>query len=264
MEKKLTKKQLLNAIDKRYKVSGFMLGGYNIFDKEVPGKRTQYQFIGNFTIKKGHYIFNDTEYTDSEELIKAMREYNNTQPFSPDINNPTLLESYRILCALEEYLTSVGFVAGDSYSRQTEYNLLDMYGDVLCSITIEMNNEDSTDTSGTIIRYKSNGSWTESPFYDLKSAIAACNTLLATYVSTSLLIMLNTIKKLTTSRCSELLYKTYNIRTLSVITEDAKKQCIELIEKELTKLKEENDTERSTGENKEGCEGKAAAIEPRN
>lgn len=264
MEKKLTKKQLLSAIDKRYKVSEFMLGHYNIFDKEVPGRRTQHQYVGSFTIKKGHYIFNDTEYTDSEELIKAMREYNNAQPFSPDINNPTFLESYRVLCALEEYLTSVGFVEGDSYSKQTEYNLLDMYGDVLCTVTIEMNNEDGTDTSGTIIRYKSNGSWTESPFYDLKSAIAACNTLLAAYVSTSLLIMLNTIKKLTSSRCSELLYKTYDIRTLSVITEDAKQQCIELIEKELTNLKEENDTDGNSGENQDRHEGKVATVESRN
>ena len=78
----------------------------------------------------------------------------------------------------------------------------------------------------------------EAEFKDLDSAIAACNSIICRYCLGVHAKTTNILNEMTSSRCSQILNKTFDINTLNVYTEDAKAKTIEYLEKELEKLKE--------------------------
>ena len=103
-------KILLDALGERYVVLEHD-GGYCLYDKQRPAKRSNAKYIGKFYISsdKKQYAFNDKYYKDVESLVKAMDDYNATLPFDADIYCPIFKNSYRIEIALHDYLESLGF-----------------------------------------------------------------------------------------------------------------------------------------------------------
>jgi hypothetical protein len=231
-------KVLLDALGERYDVIEHD-GGYCLYDKERPAKRSMHKYIGMFFIStdKKRYSFNDNYYKDVESLVKAMDDYNATLPFDTDIYCPIFKKSYRIEIALFDYLESLGFER--EWGGERRYFKNDCFGQCICDLTVQV--EEGT-TKGVIRRsiitsdeYRIQ--FTDSPFTDLDSAIASVNTILATYVASVDAAAMDILNKITHSRSALLLDTTFDVRTLSKFTEDGRMKMIEVLEKELEQLK---------------------------
>ena len=235
-------KVLLDALGERYEVLE-LDGGYCLYDKERPAKRTKYKYIGKFYISsdKRQYAFNDKYYKDVESLVKAMDDYNATLPFDADIYCPIFKNSYRIEIALHDYLESLGFAMdrGMSGRYSTRYIKNDCFGQCFCDLNVWVKDET---TEGVITRNiltpdENKVFTTDSPFNDLDSAIASVNTILATYVASINAAAMNILNKITHSRSALLLDTTFDVRNMTKFTEDGRKKMIEVLEKELEQLK---------------------------
>ena len=242
MKKHRKENNLLDALGERYEVIEHD-GGYCLYDKRRPAQRSNYKYIGKFYISsdKHRYAFNDKYYKDVETMVKAMDEYNTTLPFDIDIYNPLFKNSYRIECALHDYLYSLGFAMeyGRGYKRERRFVLNDCYGQCICDLTVYV--EENT-TTGMIRRNiltpnKDKEINTNSPFVNLDSAIASVNTILASYIASVNSVAMNVLNKLTHSRSALLLDTYFYTRTLSKFTEDGRQKMIEVLEKELAELK---------------------------
>ena len=235
-------KIILDALGERYEVLEHD-GGYCLYDKQRPAKRSNAKYIGKFYISsnKKQYAFNDKYYKDVESLVKAMDDYNATLPFDADIYCPIFKNSYRIEIALYDYLDSLGFTK-DRWTggrRGTRYIKNDCYGQCICDLTVWV--EDGT-TKGVITRNiitpdKSKEFTTDSPFDGLDSAIASVNTILATYVASINAASMNVLNKITHSRSALLLDTTFDVRNLSKFVKDGRVKMIDVLEKELEQLK---------------------------
>ena len=234
-------KNLLDALGERYEVLEHD-GGYCLYDKQRPVKRSNIKYIGKFYISsdKKQYAFGEKYYKDVESLVAAMDDYNATLPFDADIYCPIFKNSYRIEIALYDYLESLGFTTvrwiGDRYG--TRYVKNDCFGQCICDLTVWVKDET---TEGVITRNiltpdKSKELTTDSPFVDLDSAIASVNTILATYVASINAAAMNILNKITHSRSALLLDTTFDVRNFSKFTEDGREKMIEVLEKELAEL----------------------------
>ena len=235
-------KDLLDALGERYEVLEHD-GGFCLYDKERPAKRTAYKYIGKFYISsdKKQYAFNDKYYKDAESLVAAMDAYNATLPFDADVYCPMLRNSYRIEIALYDYLESLGFTTyrGITLRSGTRYIKNDCFGQCICDLTVWVKYET---TEGIIMRNilttdKSKEFRTDSPFADLDSAIASVNTILATYVTSINAAAMNILNKITHSRSALLLDTTFDVRKMTKFTEDGREKMIKVLEKELEQLK---------------------------
>lgn len=242
MKKNMKEKNLLNSLGERYTVIEHD-GGYCMYDKQRPAKRSNYKYIGKFYVSsdKNRFAFNDKYYEDVESMVKAMDEYSSTLPFDIDIYNPLFKNSYRIECALHDYLSSLGFAMeyGCGSRRERRFVLNDCYGQCICDLTVHV--EEDT-TMGIITRNiltpdTDNLHTTESRFMDLDSAIASVNTILAPYVASVGAVTMNVLNKITNSRSAILLDTTFIVSKLSKYTEDGMAKMIEVLEKELEQLK---------------------------
>lgn len=235
-------KILLDALGERYEVLEHD-GGYCLYDKERPAKRTKYKYIGKFYISsdKKQYAFNDKYYKDVESLVKAMDDYNATLPFDADIYCPMFKNSFRIEIALYDYLESLGFTTerGIALRSGTRYIKNDCFGQCICDLNVWV--KDGT-TGGVITRNiltpdESKEFTTDSPFDGLDSAIASVNTILSTYVASINAAAMNILNKITHSRSALLFDTTFDVRNLSKFVEDGRKKMVEVLEKELEQLK---------------------------
>lgn len=235
-------KILLDALGERYEVLEHD-GGYCLYDKERPAKRTKYKYIGKFYISsdKKQYAFNDKYYKDVESLVKAMDDYNATLPFDADVYCPMFKNSFRIEIALYDYLESLGFTTeqGIALRSGTRYIKNDGFGQCICDLNVWVKDET---TVGVITRNiltpdKSKEFATESPFEDLDSAIASINIILATYVTSINAAAMNILNKITHSRSALLFDTTFDVRKMSKFVEDGRKNMVEILEKELEQLK---------------------------
>lgn len=233
----MKKNDLLKRFGDRYSISEHN-GGYLLYDKEVCGRRANYQYKGKFYLSScgSSYVFDEERYATPEELILAMEEWASTLPFDAEIYNPLYKKSFAIECALHDYLISLGFSYKNSCDK---YMLCDAFGKEICNIAVYVEDGKSY---GRLERlccddkdvYKTQ----EAKFTDLDSAIGACNTLLATYctmINSSVVLMLS---KMTKARVSEFYNKTFDIKFLSSYTEDGRMKAIEQLEAELKRLKE--------------------------
>ena len=235
-------KNLLDALGERYEVLEHD-GGYCLYDKQRPAKRTNCKYIGKFHISsdKKQYAFGEKYYKDVESLVKEMDAYNAALPFDADIYCPIFKNSYRIEIALHDYLESLGFTmergVGGRYG--TRYIKNDCFGQCICDLTVWVKDET---TEGVITRNiltpdKSKEFTTDSPFNDLDSAIASVNTILATYVTSINAAAMNILNKITHSRSAILLDTTFDVSNLSKFVEDGRLKMIDVLEKELKQLK---------------------------
>lgn len=208
-------------------------GGYLLYDKEGKSRRAQSLFKGLFYLASSgkSYVFQGEYYDTPEVLIQAMEDWAKTLPFDAEIYNPSFKKNYLIECALQDYLTSLGF----TYSWG-KYILSDHEGKELCFLEFEV--EDGK-TSGTVTRYIGNFSWQDAKFTDLDSAIGACNTLLSTYCLVVNAKVATLMSKMTDNRVSSFFNHTFDMKALSAYSEDVKQKAIEQLEAELKRLKEE-------------------------
>lgn len=211
-------------------------GGWIVYDKERHSKRADILYLGIFYISTNNkYSFRGDYYNTVDELIKAMEEYNKTLPFDAEIYNPSYRKHCMIEMAVHDYLENLGFKM--SWKRDVAYYIEDAYGQSVCTIQVEVK-EDTT--TGRISRTIPNSDkWTEAPFTDLDSAIGAVNSILAIYCLSINATTMNVLNGLTNARASHILDKTFDMKKMSVFTEDAKQKTIERLEAELKRLKGE-------------------------
>ena len=241
---KLTKaqKERLNAFGERYDYFAWN-GGYILYDKETRGKRSNYKFCGRFYLSSQSdckYVFEDNYYDTPEQLLEAMDKYYSSLPFDAEIYNPINRKSYVVECATHDYLISLGFKYDNKSVRCDRYNFEDCFGQHVCTIEVRV---DFDTSNGKIIRHilssNDKSMWQEAEFTDLETAIGAINSLVSAYLGIVQAQLMNSLKKMTASRVSKVFTKTFDVKTLSTYTEDAKQQTIAYLESELKKLKEE-------------------------
>lgn len=232
----MKKKDLLKQFGERY-ITIEHNGGYLLYDKEGKAMRAQYLFKGLFYLASSgdRYVFQDEYYPTVEELIQAMDKWAETLPFSVEIYNPVFKKSYMIECALCDYLTSLGFAV-----KGKTCTLSDAMGKELCTINIKVEDGKSC---GVVSRELPSSEYQArsqcAVFTDLDSAIGACNTLLSSYCVSVNSVVTNMMSNMTNHRVSAFFNKTFDMRTWSVYTEDAKQKAIDQLESELKRLKEE-------------------------
>ena len=231
------RKVLFNALGDRFTTIEHD-GGYLLFDKEQEAHLTQQsygKYIGKIYLASSgdYYVYREIHYHNVDDLLKAIEEYNATLPFDIEIYNPIFKPSYKIEAALSQYLRSLGFVS-PKY-RDEAYQLKDLYGRDICCILYEV--ED--DCSGKVTRYVNNAQWQECEFTDLDSAVAAVNSLVATYLSCVQAQVMNALNRLMSSRAAIILDHTIADNGLSEYVTDAKGKAIVYLEQELKRLKEE-------------------------
>lgn len=231
---------LINAFDDNFWVLPHD-GGYCLYDRTRYCKRANAQYLGKFYLSSigDKYVFRDEYYDDIKSLTEAMDKYNATLPFSPEIYDPTYRKSFQIEMALHDYLTEIGFKPvpwklNSTRQHDSEYEIADAYGHKLITIIVEV---EFNSSKGMIRRLINTDSWQESPFIDLDSAIAACNSILAGYFSVVQAQLMNALNKLTTARAALVLDKHFDWKTLSSYSEDATQKTIDYMEAELKRLK---------------------------
>jgi len=210
-------------------------GGYLLYDKEGESQRATALFKGKFYVSTDgkQFSFNDNYYKTVEELVTAMDEWAKTLPFNVEIYNPIFRSNYKIECAIHDYLKSLGFDM--SWKHNTDaYILKDNYGKDICTFIVEV--EEDT-TKGNIRHYVATDRWVETPFNDLDSAIGACNMMLVSYCGVMNAQLTKLLSSLTSSRVGIMMDNTFNMRKLTLTTEDAKQKTIKWLEEELERLK---------------------------
>ena len=204
--------------------------GYLLYDMEGKRTRSNGEYLGKFSILGGEYVFEGERYSGVEELVCGMREYNARLPFSAEVYNPMYRKHCMVEMALHDYLESVGF----EHKPMDRYCLIDGYGQCVCEVYFEV--KEDTTTGIVVRRIAGTDSWTESEFEDLDSAIGSVNSILSMYCVLVNVITVGVLRKLTESRASEVYDKTFDIKSMTVYTEDARKKTIELLKEELKRL----------------------------
>lgn len=229
------KNSLLSALGEKYHAIEHN-GGFLLYDNTRQGKRTNVLYLGKIFLSTDgkKYVFNDDYYESVDTLVKAMEDYNATLPFDADVYNPIYRKNYKIECILHDYLCSLGFK--HDYYPETRYALNDAYGQPIILFEFDVK-EDSED--GVVRRLIHNtDKWVEAKFNDVDSAIGACNSIIAAQCAIVNAQLVELLGKMTKHRVGEFMDMTFDIKSLSTYSEDAKKKTIEQLEEELKRLKE--------------------------
>ena len=229
------KNSLLSALGEKYRAIEHN-GGFLLYDNTRQGKRTNALYLGKIFLSTDgkKYVFNDDYYESVDTLVKAMEDYNATLPFDADVYNPIYRKNYKIECILHDYLCSIGFK--HNHYPDGSYTLLDAYGQPIVLLVFDVK-EDSED--GVVRRLIPNtDKWVEAKFHDVDSAIGACNSIIAAQCAIVNAQLVELLDKMTKHRVGEFIDMTFDIKSLSTYSEDAKKKTIEQLEEELKRLKE--------------------------
>ena len=210
-------------------------GGYILYDKSRKGNRSNHFYLGKiyFSSDNTKYSFNGNYYNTVDELVKAMEEYNSTLPFDAELYNPMFKKSYLVECASQDYLESIGFKRNGG----NVYVLKDAFGTEL--LTLRHDIEDNT-TEGKVIQYLDDNRWREGSFNTLEESMGAINSIVASNCIAIASKAMSVLSKLTSSRATHLLDHEINWKGLAIHTEESMPKLIEILESELTKLKELN------------------------
>ena len=237
----MSKKALLGKLEEMgYTALEYNKGRFSLYDNNTKGKRSNYQYVGTFTLTPNytHYVFNGERFDDALLMLDCMVAFNESLPFSPEVYDPT----YRTHCGVEfavgDYMEKLGFEAywnGHADSCCYRYRN-SLSGRVDYDIAVSV--KDDT-TEGTVRLTLMEARWMEAPFTDIESAIGAINTLLSTSLSYNSITTTTLMNLLSEQRSSEFFEKTFSWANFRVITEDAKAKTIAFLETELKKLKGE-------------------------
>ena len=229
------KNSLISALGEKYRAIEHN-GGFLLYDNTRQGKRTNALYLGKIFLSTDgkEYVFNDDYYESVDTLVKAIEDYNATLPFDADVYNPIYRKNYKIECILHDYLCSLGFK--HDYYPEKRYALNDAYGQPIVLLEFDVK-EDSED--GVLRRLIPNtDKWVDAKFHDVDSAIGACNSIIAAQCAIVNAQLIELLDKMTKHRVGEFMDMTFDIKSLSTYSEDAKKKTIEQLEEELKRLKE--------------------------
>lgn len=239
-QKEAPKHPLIKAFDEdRYLIIPWD-GGYCLYDRQTPCLRTNAAFLGKFYIDNSgtKYVFNDARYDTAPQLIKAMEEWIGKQPFERSVYDPTNRISARLEYAISDYLSGLGFKReyGMGYNNEDIYTLKDGYGAVVCKLLIEVKRDT---TEGSVTRVIEQNKWHEAKFTDYDTAFGALNSIIMSHLLPMDGLLSNVFKNMGTQRANEVFTHTFDMSTFTEHTESSREQTIEMLEKELKRLKGE-------------------------
>ena len=239
-QKEAPKHSLIKAFDEdRYLIFPWD-GGYCLYDRQTPCQRANAAFLGKFYIDNSgrKYVFNDVYYDTAPQLIKAMEEWIGKQPFERSVYDPTCRINIRLYYAMFDYLQGIGFKHEKEigYKNEDIFTLRDGYGDLICKILISI--EQDT-TKGFVTRVLDENKWQKAGFVDYESAFGALNSLIINHLLPMNAMLANVFKNMNSQRANEVFTHTLNIATLSTYVESSREETIEMLERELKKLKGE-------------------------
>lgn len=204
--------------------------------KTLDGQGIQFMFgvIVGSALKS--VSFNDTRYNNVDDLLTAVKLFNDTRMFPAEYYDPSYNERYRTESKISWYLVDkLGFKSSrSSIGNNPIYVKKDLYGNVVCQIMVIIND----DCTGSIVRSVDGSSLMENAFTCAVDAVSKINGIL-TYETAH-----NVMKNLEVLDCINKydvningITKTTVSRSFNVFKEDYKDKIIRELESILDKLK---------------------------
>ena len=224
-------------------------GIYSLFEN-TPSLHQNVTYLGEFTIhsNKKDFVYNGERYVSLWSMADAMKEDLEKLPHDPAVYDPNLRLSWRITLAISDYLQSIGLQPIEN--TNDEYAFLDPSGCIIFTVSFEVKEDDSG--KGVVRRFSSNNAtYGRAEFEDLDSAIAACNSLIASFTAGIVALGNETLSKMTEARANkffEYTIKENNLSNISILVTDLKKKTIEMLERELKLLKGDEDSPKKISE----------------
>ena len=200
----------------------------------------------SYNSKKQIVSFNGNDYKNINILNDAIKQWQDSLPFSVRHYDPTLRENVKVSGCINEYLTSIGFKRvdrswhgnGDIYTMST----MNPYfiEDTIITMQVDVE-EDSTNGSVMCTSDKTSG-FTRNSFVDLEDAIKTINSMIEPMILCSASGLVEALNKMsdlrqTNDKMGEMVvidYKTFNTHTFNL-----RDKVIASLEKTLARLKGE-------------------------
>lgn len=213
---------------------------YNVYDGTPnSGKCLQNKFLGiiYYDSKKQDVVFNNVIYNNAIMLEKALFDWALDLPWCSDYYDPTFRVGIKETYIIRDYLKSLGFeyVNGDRFTLSGINHFFDtVYIDVIVKV-------DDDATSGTIMFNSpktGDYAWVEEKFVDLDDALGKLNMLIGSQLLVSAAWALDIQSKLTNNTANiEGTSNKFNVKSMSVYTENTKDKLIAKLEDTLNALK---------------------------
>ena len=213
---------------------------YSVYDGTPnSGKCLQNKFLGiiYYDSKKQDVVFNNVIYNNAIMLEKALFDWALDLPWCSDYYDPTFRVGIKETYIIRDYLKSLGFeyVNGDRFTLSGINHFFNtVYIDVIVKV------EDDA-TSGTIMFNSpktGDYAWVEETFVDLDDALGKLNMLIGSQLLVSAAWALDIQSKLTNNTANiEGTSNKFNVKSMSVYTENTKDKLIAKLEDTLNTLK---------------------------
>ena len=193
------------------------------------------KFIGYFTLpeKMNGYVFRNNLYENANDVIDAMKAYNSTLLYDPELNYPFFRKDFKLEAALRTYLEKMSIKMSKNSVQSFVYK--DMFGIEMFTIQLNLDKDFENTFKGTLTIGLNADTFMDSSFDSIDSAIGACNSLISFYCITH--NNMDLLGNLTEARNSTE-EVTIDYSSFSVMKHNAVKKTISLLEKELEKLRE--------------------------
>lgn len=232
---KLSKKKMFEALESRYHFLD-LKDGVNLYDKTRKAHMMNGgAFVAQIKVGNSKYYYQDKEYTNVEDLSKAIDAYVDTLPFNCEFYDPTYRKHIFVELCCQEYIKKLG-LERVSYSDESFVYKNPMSGEVVFKIEISTNDDTTT---GKIYKTHSDNSWEEMEFTDLDGAIANINSMLAVdalLIASGATKILNDMNNLRAKGGWN--KKSISMKTFETTIVNMKNTLIEHLEMELKSLKE--------------------------
>lgn len=213
---------------------------YSVYDGTPnSGKCLQYKFLGiiHYDSKKQDVVFNNVIYNNPIMLEKALFDWAFGLPWCSDYYDPTFRTGIKEMYIIRDYLKSLGFkyVNGDRFTLSGINHFFDtVYIDVIVKV------DDDATTGKIMLNSPKSGdyAWVEESFTDLDDALGKLNMLIGSQLLVSAAWTLDIQSKLTNNMANiEGTSNTFNVKSMSVYTENTKDKLIAKLEDTLNTLK---------------------------
>lgn len=213
---------------------------YSVYDGTPnSGKCLQNKFLGiiYYDSKKQDVVFNDVTYNNAIMLEKALFDWALELPWCSDYYDPSFRVGIKEMYIIRDYLKLLGFkyVNGNRYTLSGINHFFDtIYIDIIVQV-------DNDATTGKILFNSPKSgdySWVEESFVDLDDALGKLNMLIGSQLLVSTAWALDIQSKLTSdvSNITGTSNK-FNVKSMSVYTENTKDKLIAKLEDTLKTLK---------------------------
>lgn len=224
-------------------------GRYDLYDKDPnSGSRTCHKYLGSvvYNSKSQSVMFNGKRYTIIRELENALKEWEESLPFSVECYNPIIREEARTRMCISEYLERIGMERKYCISPNVDaayilktHNVY--FGEqALAELTFKVNEDGKSGEIG-LFHDSCNNAYVSAKFSSLENAIESINSLIEPLLLCSVSKSMELHSKMSKARsCADIgnlniiSYKTFD--TYSVGLKD---KIISELEEALKRLKED-------------------------